>query len=83
MVFNDLLLGEQSATAAEKKNPKNTHFSVSVINAEASLFHSSKCFLPRFLYLPLSRSELQPGHFLHVLDVCDTKGREIKPRIDA
>lgn len=78
MLFSHSLLGEQSAITAANK-PRST---IPVINAEVRLFHFSKCFLLRFLYLPLSRFELQPIHFLNALDTCNAKGREIKSRID-
>lgn len=53
-----------------------------VINAGAGLFHFSKCFLLRFLCLPLSRFELRPIHFLNVRDTGNTKGREMKSGLD-
>lgn len=61
---------------------KPTHSSISVINAGASLFHSTKCFLLCFLSMPLSRFELQQVNFHNVLDICNTKRRGIKGGID-
>lgn len=61
---------------------KTTHSSISVINAGASLFHSTKCFLLCFLSMPLSRFELQQVNFHNVLDLCNTKRRGIKAGID-